>query len=115
MRIPLAAAAALAALAVAMPAQAENACNRLTALRIPDVRIVKSAEVRPDPVWMAPLAQPPGDYSAPVRKAFCRVEGTIEDEIGFELWLPVAGKVFEMNCIVGKNRNCLLTPAGSAR
>ena len=92
MRIPLAAAAALAALAVAMPAQAENACNRLTALRIPDVRIVKSAEVRPDPVWMAPLAQPPGGYSAPVRKAFCRVEGTIEDEIGFELWLPVAAE-----------------------
>ncbi len=89
------AASLLALIACSQPAQAAETptpCERLTALRIPDVRIVKTTEVRPDPVWMAPLAQPPAGYSAPVRKAFCRVEGTIEDEIGFELWLPVAAE-----------------------
>jgi feruloyl esterase len=82
---------ALSGTAVAVPANAAEPgtpCARLTTLRIPDVRIVKASEVRPDPVWMAPLATPPSGYSAPVRKAFCRVEGIIEDEIGFELWLP---------------------------
>jgi len=79
-------------LAVATPALAHAAtsytCENLSALRIPDVRIVKTTRIKPDPVWLAPLAQPPGGYAAPVRKAFCRVEGVIEDEIGFELWLP---------------------------
>ena len=82
--------AALAFAALAQPAAAATSCDRLTTLRIPDVRIVRTTEIRPDPVWMAPLAQPPGGYSAPVRKGFCRVEGVIEDEIGFELWLPAA-------------------------
>ncbi|MEN9683210.1 MAG: hypothetical protein RLZZ427_961 [Pseudomonadota bacterium] len=67
-------------------------CARLTALRIPDVRIVKASAIKPDPVWMTPLAQPPEGLSLPVRKPFCRVEGVIEDEIGFELWLPVAAE-----------------------
>ncbi len=84
------AAAASGLAAFTSPAAAATPCDRLTALRLPDLRIVRAAEVRPDPVWLAPLAQPPGGYSAPVRKAFCRVEGTIEDEIGFELWLPLA-------------------------
>lgn len=93
MRTLLAAAGLAAALALPQTAQAAEVatpCEQLTTLRIPDVRIVRTTQVRPDPVWIAPLAQPPGGYAAPVRKAFCRVEGTIEDEIGFELWLPAA-------------------------
>lgn len=65
-------------------------CSQLTALRLPDLRIVRAQAVRPDPVWLAPLALPPGGTAAPVRKPFCRLEGTIKEEIGFELWLPDA-------------------------
>jgi len=81
---------AAAALALLLPATASAAtdCAQLTALRIPEVRIVKTTDIRPDPVWMSPLAQPPGGLSLPVKRRFCRVEGVIEDEIGFELWLP---------------------------
>ena len=88
----LTAATLLASSTLASPALAADAgtpCSRLTTLRIADVRIVRTSEVRPDPVWMAPLATPPSGTSSPVHKAFCRVEGTIEDEIGFELWLPL--------------------------
>lgn len=81
--------ALLSSLLASSAAVAAPSCAQLTALRIPDVRIVRTSEVKPDPVWNAPLATPPSGYAAPVRKAFCRVEGTIEDEIGFELWLPL--------------------------
>ena len=66
--IPKAIAATLATLsfaAIVQPAEAATPCDRLTALRIPDLRVVRTSEVRPDPVWMAPLAQPPGGTSAP--------------------------------------------------
>ena len=89
-RNALLAAAALVSIAAPAAAQAATACDQLTALRIPDVRIVRTTEVKPDPVWMAPQAQPPSSYIAPVRHPFCRVEGVIEDEIGFEIWLPTA-------------------------
>lgn len=79
--------------AAALPGVANAAttpCDKLTTLRIPDVRIVRTSPIEPNPVWLAPLATPPSGYAAPVRKAFCRVEGVIEDEIAFELWLPDA-------------------------
>ncbi|MFM5908909.1 MAG: hypothetical protein ACKOPO_15180, partial [Novosphingobium sp.] len=78
-------AAGVMALSLALasaPAQAATPCVQLTALRFPDLRVIKTTEVRPEPAWMSPLAQPPGGLSLPVRKPFCRVEGTIEDEIG---------------------------------
>ena len=77
----LLAAGAISVWAMPTAALANPSCAQLSALRIPDLRIVRTSEVRPDPVWMAPLAQPPEGYSAPVRRPFCRVEGTIEDEI----------------------------------
>ncbi len=81
---------ALAALALAAPVSvlAQTSCADLARFAQPDLRITRTSDIRPDPLWLAPLAQPPGGYAAPVRKAFCRVEGVIEDEIGFELWLP---------------------------
>lgn len=85
----------LAAAAAATCANAADdatglACTTLTTMRIPDVRIVRTTEVVPDPVWLAPLPTETDRFRAPVRVRFCRVEGTIEDEIGFELWLPEA-------------------------
>jgi feruloyl esterase len=73
--------------AAAQPASGLS-CAELTTVRIPDVRVVRSSMVVPDPVWLAPLPTQTDRFRAPVRAAFCRVEGMIEDEIGFELWLP---------------------------
>ncbi|HEY8539649.1 MAG TPA: tannase/feruloyl esterase family alpha/beta hydrolase [Steroidobacteraceae bacterium] len=84
-----------AAVSIAMGASASEgaaplACELLTTLRIPDVRVVRATEILPEPEWLAPLPTENDRFRAPVRKPFCRVEGTIEDEIGFELWLPDA-------------------------
>jgi feruloyl esterase len=82
----------VAALGVAAVTEAATplVCSQLTTLRIPDVRIVRTTEIKPDPEWLAPLPTDNDRFRAPVRSPFCRVEGVIEDEIGFELWLPEA-------------------------
>ena len=73
--------------AAAAPSAAEQwqaDCATLTG-RSGDV-VVSAAAVMPDPVFVAdPDA---GTRAIPVREAFCRVEGRIEGNIGFELWLP---------------------------
>lgn len=80
--------ACAAVVAASCASAADNAtglsCATLTTLRIPDVRVVRTTEVVPDPVWLAPLPTETDRFRAPVRAAFCRVEGMIEDEIGFE-------------------------------
>lgn len=48
---------------------------------IPDLRIDKASEAAPGFI-------PPGQGISAVTARFCRIEGTIEREIGFELWLP---------------------------
>jgi feruloyl esterase len=80
----LAAGAALIGLA-ASPASA-GACDSAARLRIADLRVTKSVEVGPDRPYTAPF---PG--AVPIATRFCRVEGVIEAEIGFELWLPEQG------------------------
>lgn len=48
--------------------------------------VVSAAAVAPDPVFVAdPDA---GARAVPVHDAFCRIEGRIEGNIGFEVWLP---------------------------
>jgi feruloyl esterase len=91
---PLAAAVVLAAapLLAAAPARAQapaRACAELTALRIPDVRVVSAELVVPAPRWTAPPIHAGGPQTVTVGVAFCRVTGTIEDEIAFEQWLPL--------------------------
>jgi feruloyl esterase len=52
------------------------------------VTIVQATMVSPAPVW-TPITT--GFYQpVPVQVPLCRIEGTIEGNIGFELWLPVA-------------------------
>jgi Tannase and feruloyl esterase len=63
------------------------ACADLKALKLADVRVDVAEEVVPDPEW----AFPPSSFNRGDRGAtspFCRVAGFIEDEIGFEVWLP---------------------------
>lgn len=61
-------------------------CAALTGAH-PGGVVVKAMPIHEDAGWIAS-----SDQSAyrpePVRQPFCRVEGTIEGNIGFELWLP---------------------------
>ncbi len=68
----------------------ESDCASLADLALENVRIDLAEAIDPDPVWPFPpslISQflPP---DAGVRAPFCRVVGTIEEEIGFEVWLP---------------------------
>lgn len=66
--------------AARMEAQAPEACALQSDLA--DTRVVKITAVAAGDAL-------PGSSAARARRAFCRVEGVIEKEIGFELWLPL--------------------------
>jgi feruloyl esterase len=84
-----------AALFLAAAPAAASPCEGLAKAFVPDVRVVRATEVGPD----RPLT-PPFPGAAPIRDRFCRVEGLIEKEIGFELWLPAPG-VWNGRLLVG--------------
>jgi Tannase and feruloyl esterase len=73
---------------------AERACASLKGASFKHTTIKSAEEVKPSPTWEFPpsifnnLARtdPAGTLNA--TQPFCRVVGTIEKEIGFELWLP---------------------------
>ena len=65
---------------------AAASCEDLTNLSLADTKIVSATAVTPDPEWKVPGAA--GPFSATVKKQFCRVQGVIEKEIDFEVWLP---------------------------
>ncbi|MCK5745800.1 MAG: tannase/feruloyl esterase family alpha/beta hydrolase [Oricola sp.] len=62
------------------------ACASLKDIRLADVEIAVATAVSPDPVWK--IQHPYGRGDIDVDKAFCRIEGSIEGNIGFEVWLP---------------------------
>jgi hypothetical protein len=62
-----------------------GACEGLMGTR-GDVVVVRASAIVPSPTY---LPETRSFYrSVPVSVPFCRVEGTIEGNIGFELWLP---------------------------
>src|SRR4029077_8952034 len=62
-----------------------SACAALTAVKVPDVRISAAQPPAAGTSWTGSgTAAPP--IATP--KSFCRVQGIIETEIAFELWLP---------------------------
>lgn len=74
---------AMAAAAAASPADCSALVGRSGAIVVDTATMV-----RPDAAWSPGDVR--GSYTAvPVRVPFCRVEGRIEDTIGFELWLPL--------------------------
>ena len=84
----------VAALAIAAawvsPARAAD-CAALAGDKGGTVRIVQATAVAPGAAGWAPDTT--SFYKpVPVRAPLCRVEGTIEGTIGFELWLPDAGR-----------------------
>ncbi|MEO6377627.1 MAG: tannase/feruloyl esterase family alpha/beta hydrolase, partial [Caulobacteraceae bacterium] len=62
-------------------------CDSLKSLNLPSVRVDAVTLVQPQAAWSSTEGARPVAIKAP----FCRVQGTIETEIGFELWLPEAG------------------------
>jgi feruloyl esterase len=82
-----------AALAIAafwsMPAHAAD-CAALKRDVAGSVKVVAATAITPSPVW---TPQTDSFYKPlPVTVPLCRVEGTIEGNIGFELWLPMNGR-----------------------
>lgn len=57
-----------------------GACDGAARLKLPDVHIGKASEDR---------SQPGTGSTRGSEGRYCRIEGRIEQEIGFELWLPV--------------------------
>src|SRR5512142_1116114 len=70
--------------ALALPAFAQQPCERLTSLSLPGVTITLAETVA------AGAFTPPAARAAMNVPAFCRVAGTIAPEVHFELWMPAA-------------------------
>lgn len=61
-------------------------CAALAAQAPADVRVTKAFIEKPGVDWIGTGMR---GRPTPVKARFCRVEGVIETEIGFELWLPL--------------------------
>ena len=68
---------------LALPAAAQQTCERLSSLTLPGITITLAERVA------AGSFTPPAARAVTV-PAFCRVAGTITPEVHFELWLPAA-------------------------
>jgi feruloyl esterase len=92
--IPCVLTAGLAALVLAPSARAQEAsdaeaCAGLTAIRAPGLRVLQTDLIVPKPSWSAPAGSEGGRSAGEMTKAFCRVQGVVENEVEFEAWLPV--------------------------
>jgi feruloyl esterase len=73
---------------------AEPSCEGLRSWSFKDTRIDSAEAIHPSPTWAFPpsmfngLAATDPTGTLNVAQPFCRVTGTIETEIKFELWLP---------------------------
>jgi feruloyl esterase len=74
---------------LALPLAAADSCDRAKDLHITNTRILAATSVRPSTEWLVPGLT---GRQTPVTKPFCRVEGVIDKEIGFEIWLPPADR-----------------------
>ncbi len=74
----------------AQAADAGQACTALTRAKYADVTITAADPIAPGQLYAGqqPARGGFGQRVSP-EQAFCRVQGTIEKEIGFELWLPL--------------------------
>lgn len=75
---------------------AQQTCEGLATIKIPNVTITMTTAINPSPVYEAPNPRVPfwNPEPAKVSVPFCRVAGYAEpakeSHIGFEVWLPVA-------------------------
>jgi len=84
----------------ALPLTAAATCSSLNSLKITDLRVTALTPVAPAPSWTLPRVR-----GVTVSKPFCRVEGIIEKEIGFEIWLPPAADWNERFLETGQGGN----------
>jgi Tannase and feruloyl esterase len=78
------------------PASAQQSCEGLASLKIPDTTLTLAKSIEPPPDFEVPSL--PGKYGTPpgqkVSTPFCRVAGfaapTSDSHISFEVWLPLA-------------------------
>lgn len=74
-------------MAMALAATGASDCARLQGRHDEALTVQRATFVEPAPAWQPPGSR--GNYNpVPVKSKLCRVEGTIEGNIGFELWLP---------------------------
>ncbi len=71
---------------LAIPAAAQQSCDHLAQLALPDVTITSAAAVAAGPFTLP--AGRGGVAASPVMPAFCRVTGFVRPEVNFEVWLP---------------------------
>ena len=80
---------------VPAPASAQQSCEGLASLKIPNVTVTSATAISPPPDFEVPST--PGRFGTPpvmkVSVPFCRVVGfsapTSDSHIGFEVWLPI--------------------------
>ena len=87
----LAVLASPAAWAVASP---DAACVAIGRLTLPQTKITQAESIRPAPDYVVPgTEQTPPERGGPthVTRPFCRVAGTVERAVRFEVWLPLEG------------------------
>src|SRR5690606_34195883 len=84
-------AAAAAQDRVRLVSRPEGQCQAMANAGVEDVRLVSATWERPGPGWAPTPAvdNPPVPLQGSDRP-FCRLQGVIEQEIEFELWLPSA-------------------------
>lgn len=72
-----------------------RSCDSLVRVNLPDVTIEAATEIRPFPQFEIEEATRQ-KQAVTVAVPFCRIQGTIENAIGFEVWLPTNwnGKYF---------------------
>src|SRR5688500_14477950 len=74
-------------LAAGQALSGQNACDRLSGLKLRETTITAATQIVPAPKWTIEsdtLSRGAVNVSQP----FCRVQGRIEKEIEFEAWLP---------------------------
>lgn len=89
-------AAVVASLFISLPASAQQSCESLAALKIPNVTITLATGIHTPPDFDVPST--PGRFGTPpglkLSVPFCRIAGfsspTSDSHIGFEVWMPLA-------------------------
>ena len=76
---------ALAALAAACPAWAQQSCEALTSVPMRGITITSAVSVPAGPFALPGAAATAPKVQVP---AFCRVDATIDKEVRIELWMP---------------------------
>ncbi|HWE49756.1 MAG TPA: tannase/feruloyl esterase family alpha/beta hydrolase [Bryobacteraceae bacterium] len=75
---------AIAALGIAAPSYAQQACEKLVTLSMPGLKITSATSIP-----AGPFTLPGGGRGGPAQvPAFCRVAATVGVELRFEIWMP---------------------------